>query len=39
MNHTSRMFLVDQQGNLRLSYRYGTPPADIVNDVKHLLKT
>ena len=39
MNHTSRMFLVDQQGNLRLSYRYGTPPEDIVNDVKHLLKT
>ncbi|MCA9871058.1 MAG: SCO family protein, partial [Anaerolineae bacterium] len=38
MNHTSRMYLVDQDGNLRLSYGYGTPVEDIVNDVKHLVK-
>lgn len=37
INHTSRMYLVDQDGNLRLSYRYGTPPEEIVKDVRHLL--
>jgi len=39
INHTSRMYLVDQDGNLRLSYSYGTPPEQIVKDVKHLLKS
>lgn len=39
MGHTTRMYLVDQQGNLRLSYSYGTPPETILQDVKHLLKS
>lgn len=38
INHTARLFLVDQQGNLRLSYAYGTPTADIESDVRQLLK-
>ncbi len=38
VNHTARLFLVDPQGNLRLSYAYGTPIEDIVYDVKLLLK-
>lgn len=39
INHTARVFLVDPQGNLRLSYGYGTPPADILSDVQHLLES
>ena len=39
INHTSRMYLVDQDGNLRLSYSYGTPPDEIVKDVEYLLKS
>lgn len=39
MSHTTRMYLVDQQGSLRLSYSYGTPPEDILADVKNLLKS
>jgi protein SCO1/2 len=37
ISHTSRVYLVDQQGNLRLSYGYGTPREDILADVEHLL--
>lgn len=39
INHTARVFLVDQAGNLRLSYGYGTPPEDILADVRHLLQS
>jgi protein SCO1/2 len=38
VNHTARLFLVDPQGNLRLSYAYGTPAGDIVHDIELLLK-
>ena len=37
MNHTARTFLVDGEGRLRLSYSFGTPPEDIVQDIRHLL--
>jgi len=37
VNHTARTFLVDPQGHLRLSYAYGTPPEDILEDIRHLL--
>jgi protein SCO1/2 len=37
VNHTARVFLVDAEGRLRLSYSYGTPPEDIVEDIRHLL--
>lgn len=39
INHTARLFLVDTAGDLRLSYAYGTPPQDILADVRHLLQS
>jgi protein SCO1/2 len=37
MEHTARVFLVDQTGRLRLSYAFGTPDEDILLDVQYLL--
>jgi protein SCO1/2 len=37
ISHTARVFLVDGEGRLRLSYSFGTPPEDIVQDIRHLL--
>lgn len=37
MEHTARIFLVDQKGRLRLSYAFGTPDEDILLDVQYLL--
>lgn len=39
VNHTARIFLIDPEGNLRLSYGFGTPPADILADLRHLLQS
>lgn len=38
VTHTARVYLVDRDGNLRLSYSYGTPTQDIVHDLKILFK-
>lgn len=38
INHTVRLYLVDLEGNLRLSYAYGTPYQDVVFDIELLLK-
>lgn len=38
MEHTARVFLVDQDGRLRLSYAFGTPDEDILQDVQYLLR-
>jgi protein SCO1/2 len=38
VDHTARLYLIDRDGNLRLSYAYGTPVEDIVHDVKLLLR-
>ncbi|MCE9647904.1 MAG: SCO family protein [Chloroflexi bacterium] len=38
VNHTARVYLIDMDGNLRLSYGFETPVEDIVNDVRLLLK-
>ena len=38
VNHTARVYLIDPDGNLRLSYGYGTPTDDIVHDLKILFK-
>ena len=38
VNHTARTYLIDADGNLRLSYGFQTPVEDIVNDIKLLLK-
>lgn len=38
MNHTTRMFVVDRNGNLRLLIAHDAPVADIVHDLRLLLK-
>jgi protein SCO1/2 len=38
VDHSSRVYLIDRQGNLRLTYAFGTAPADIAADVAYLLK-
>lgn len=38
INHTVRLYLIDFNGNLRLSYAYGTPYQDVLHDVQLLLK-
>lgn len=38
VTHSSRLYLVDQGGNLRLSYAFGTPPDDVARDLKTLLQ-
>ena len=38
IDHTVRLYLIDLDGNLRLSYAYGTPYQDVLHDVKLLLK-
>jgi protein SCO1/2 len=38
MNHTMRVFLVDQSDYLRLSYPFGTIAEDMVEDIQHLLE-
>ncbi len=36
--HSARTYLVDKHGNLRLTYAFGTPVADMEQDLRHLLK-
>ncbi len=38
INHTARTYLIDQNGNLRLSYGFQTPVEDMVHDIEILLK-
>jgi protein SCO1/2 len=38
VDHTTRVYLIDAEGNLRLTYTFGTPVDDILQDVRHLLK-
>ncbi len=38
VTHTARVYLIDRDGNLRLSYSYGTPTDDILHDLKILFK-
>lgn len=38
VDHTARITLIDQDGNLRVSYAYDTPVKDLVHDLKLLLK-
>ena len=37
MSHTARVFLVDPDGNLRLSYAFMFKPEDMATDLTHLL--
>lgn len=38
VDHTARVTLIDQDGNLRVSYGFETPVEDIVHDLKLLLR-
>lgn len=38
VDHSTRTYLVDQSGNLRLTYTFGTPVDDILQDVRHIIK-
>jgi len=38
VTHSARLYVIDQDGNLRLSYSYGTPTDDIVHDLKILFE-
>jgi protein SCO1 len=38
IDHTARVYLVDQDGNLKLSFAFGTPVEDLHADVAFLLK-
>jgi len=38
VSHTARVYAVDVNGDLSLSFAFGTPPADIANDLQILLK-
>jgi protein SCO1/2 len=39
IDHTALIYVIDAEGRLRLSYPYGTAPADIAADVRHLLES
>ncbi|HEU0163938.1 MAG TPA: SCO family protein [Thermomicrobiales bacterium] len=39
VSHSTSLYAIDQQGNLRLTWPYGTTPEDITSDVKHLLSS
>ena len=38
VNHTARVTLIDQQGNLRVSFGFDAPVEDVVHDLDLLLK-
>ncbi|MBE0696946.1 MAG: SCO family protein, partial [Anaerolineaceae bacterium] len=38
VNHSSRIYLIDPAGNLRLTYTFGTPVDNILQDIRHVLK-
>lgn len=38
VTHSARLYLIDPGGSLLLSYAYGTPPEDILADVRLLLR-
>lgn len=38
VDHTARITLIDQQGNMRVSFGFDTPVEDVVHDLKLILK-
>jgi protein SCO1/2 len=38
LEHSSRVYLVDTQGNLHVTYPFGLVPDDVVQDVQYLLR-
>lgn len=39
VDHTARVTLIDQQGNLRVSFPFDTPAKDVVHDLNMLLSS
>lgn len=39
VDHTARVFVIDQEGNYQLSFSYGTPVEDIVHDLRLLMRS
>lgn len=37
VDHTARTYLIDQEGNWRLTYPFEMEKADIISDVRHLI--
>jgi protein SCO1/2 len=37
VDHSTALYAIDPEGNLALSWKYGTSPKDIAEDVQHLL--
>lgn len=38
VDHTSRVYVVDTQGDLRLTFAFGTDVNDMLEDIRHLAK-
>lgn len=38
LEHSSRVYLIDTQGNLRVTYSFGLVPDDVVQDARYLLR-
>jgi len=38
VDHTTRIYAVDQRGNLRLTYTIDTAAEDVARDVRQLIK-
>ena len=38
VEHSSQMYLIDGKGDLRVTYTYGTPADDILQDIRYLLR-
>lgn len=38
VDHTARIYLIDPEGNLRVTYLFGTESSGIAADVSHILK-
>jgi protein SCO1 len=38
VTHSSHTFVIDKRGNLRLLYSFGMEPADVVSDIRELLR-
>lgn len=39
VDHSTRLYLIDKKGNLKVTYPVDTPVSDLVSDIKFLLKT
>lgn len=37
VDHSTALFAIDQEGNLRLSWPFGMPAEDIADDIEHIL--